>query len=297
MTHDHAEDAALCDAALRCAHLGLDRADRLVGEVGAVPQHAGRRGPRRPTPSTGSRRRSALPELDRQGPRDDRGRASRPRSSAVVPAGRQRRRMPSRHGTMTLFRGDASSTPPTTRSPGASLRAGGRTPACWSRDGVIVDRGAVRARAAAAPGRGGRRPHAAALVLPGLVDTHVHYPQVRAIGGAGHAAAGMARAVRPPGGGAARRRRRTPRRSRPSSSSGLVDGGHDHGARLRRRTSPRPSTRCSPRPPRVGLRVTSGLVVSDRILRDDLLTTPDRAYDEGLALAQRWHGTGAPGTP
>jgi guanine deaminase len=42
----------------------------------------------------------------------------------------------------------------------------------------------------------------------------------------------------------------------------------------------------------VGLRVTSGLVVSDRILRDDLLTTPDRAYDEGLALAQRWHGTG-----
>ena len=37
MTHDHAEDAALCDAALRCAHLGSDRADRLVGQVGAVP--------------------------------------------------------------------------------------------------------------------------------------------------------------------------------------------------------------------------------------------------------------------
>ena len=33
---------------------------------------------------------------------------------------------------------------------------------------------------------------------------------------------------------------------------------------------------------RVGLRVTSGLVVSDRLLRDDLLTTPQRAYDEGL---------------
>jgi guanine deaminase len=42
----------------------------------------------------------------------------------------------------------------------------------------------------------------------------------------------------------------------------------------------------------VGLRVTSGLVVSDRILREDLLTTPQRAYDEGLALASRWHGVG-----
>jgi guanine deaminase len=41
---------------------------------------------------------------------------------------------------------------------------------------------------------------------------------------------------------------------------------------------------------RIGLRVTSGLVVSDRILREDLLTTPERAYHEGLALAQRWHG-------
>jgi guanine deaminase len=42
----------------------------------------------------------------------------------------------------------------------------------------------------------------------------------------------------------------------------------------------------------VGLRVTSGLVLSDRILREDLFTTPDRAYDEGLELAKRWHGQG-----
>ena len=42
----------------------------------------------------------------------------------------------------------------------------------------------------------------------------------------------------------------------------------------------------------MGLRITSGLVVGDRLLRDDLLTTPDRAYDEGRALADRWHGVG-----
>ena len=41
-----------------------------------------------------------------------------------------------------------------------------------------------------------------------------------------------------------------------------------------------------------GVRVTAGLVVSDRALRDDLLTTPERAYDEGRALAERWHGSG-----
>ena len=33
-------------------------------------------------------------------------------------------------------------------------------------------------------------------------------------------------------------------------------------------------------------------MVSDRILRPDLLTSPQQAYDEGRALAQRWHGVG-----
>ena len=40
------------------------------------------------------------------------------------------------------------------------------------------------------------------------------------------------------------------------------------------------------------MRVTSGLVLSDRILREDLFTTPDRAYAEGLELAKKWHGVG-----
>jgi guanine deaminase len=38
-----------------------------------------------------------------------------------------------------------------------------------------------------------------------------------------------------------------------------------------------------------GLRVNAGLVVSDRMLRPELETTPERAYDEGLDLARRWH--------
>src|SRR4029078_13097677 len=38
-----------------------------------------------------------------------------------------------------------------------------------------------------------------------------------------------------------------------------------------------------------GLRVSAGLVVSDRMLRPELLTTPEQAYADGLALAGRWH--------
>ena len=43
---------------------------------------------------------------------------------------------------------------------------------------------------------------------------------------------------------------------------------------------------------RYGLRVTSGLVVSDRMLPEPLLTTPERAYAEALDLAEHWHGRG-----
>jgi guanine deaminase len=41
-----------------------------------------------------------------------------------------------------------------------------------------------------------------------------------------------------------------------------------------------------------GLRVTSGLVVADRLLRPELHTSAARAYEDGRALADRWHGSG-----
>jgi guanine deaminase len=41
-----------------------------------------------------------------------------------------------------------------------------------------------------------------------------------------------------------------------------------------------------------GLRITSGLVVGDRLLRPELHTTAAQAYEDGRALAERWHGTG-----
>ena len=42
----------------------------------------------------------------------------------------------------------------------------------------------------------------------------------------------------------------------------------------------------------LGVRVTAGSVVSDRLLPQELLTTPNRSYEEAHGLIERWHGVG-----
>ncbi len=73
---------------------------------------------------------------------------------------------------------------------------------------------------------------------------------------------------------------------------GLVGGRHDDGARLRLALRAARSTLLFEEVDRVGLRVTSGLVVSDRSLPEPLLTTPERTYDEARG-ARRAAGTAA----
>ena len=128
------------------------------------------------------------------------------------------------------------------------------------------------------------------VLLPGLVDTHVHFPQVRVMGALGmpllewldkcalpeemrmaddvHAAAIAAEFVSC--------------LVDSGTTTALVFGSHFAGAvdALFAEAS------------RYGLRITSGLVVSDRNLPDPLLTTPGKARDDSLALAERWHGKG-----
>ena len=131
------------------------------------------------------------------------------------------------------------------------------------------------------------------LVLPGLIDTHVHFPQVRAIGGLGMPLLDwLERCALPE---EARLADATYAASvaadfvdglaRAGTTTALVFGSHFATAVDALFTEAT----------RVGLRVTSGLVLSDRILREDLFTDPDRAYAEGLALATRWHGSANPG--
>jgi len=188
---------------------------------------------------------------------------------------------------MTLFRGTFLDTPDDPFS-GGSLRAD-TDAGLLVRDGVITARG---------PYAELRRRHAGeevvdltgGVVLPGFVDTHVHFPQARVIGALGMPlldwldqcalpeearmadlsyAAGVAvdfvRGLASAG-----------------TTSALVFGAHHAPA------VDALFTEAS----RVGLRVTSGLVVSDRLLRPELHTTPSRAFAESVELASRWHGVG-----
>jgi guanine deaminase len=188
---------------------------------------------------------------------------------------------------MTLFRATVLDTPDDPFTGGA-LRAesdGG----VLVRDGGIVARGGFASLRESHPDEevveleGG-------MLLPGFVDTHVHYPQVRAIAGLGmplldwlrHCALPEEARLADPPYAEAVATEFVSGVAQAGTTTALVFGSHFASA------VDALFTEAS----RVGLRVTSGLVVSDRLLRDELLTTPQRAYDEGLALAGRWHGVG-----
>ncbi len=188
---------------------------------------------------------------------------------------------------MTLFRGAVLDTP---QSPftGGELRAESDT-GLLVRDGVIESRGPFSAVEAEHPGEE-VVDLSDGLVVPGFVDTHVHFPQVRVIGGLGLplldwleqcalpeetrlADSDYARQVAAEFVGGL---------VRAGTTTALVFGAHFASA----------VDLLFTQAAETGLRVTSGLVVSDRLLRAELLTTPERAYDEGLELARRWHGVG-----
>jgi len=158
-----------------------------------------------------------------------------------------------------------------------------------SDDGVITLRGPFGSVAAA-------RPDAtvidlrAGILLPGLVDTHVHFPQVRVIGALGmplmewleRSALPEEQNLAAPDYAATIAGEFVASLIAAGTTTSLVFGSHFAPAvdALFAEAS------------RFGLRVTSGLVVSDRMLPEPLLTTPDRAFSEALDLASRWHGRG-----
>lgn len=188
---------------------------------------------------------------------------------------------------MTLFRGTFVDTPDNPMTGGALRSA--TDAALLVQDGTITASGSYADLCRDHPGEpvedltGG-------LVLPGFVDTHVHYPQIRTIGALGmplldwleksalpeearltdDAYAGQIATEFVQG------------LARGGTTTALVFGSHFRGAVDALFTEAN----------RVGLRVTSGLVVSDRILREDLHTDPERAYEESADLARRWHGVG-----
>jgi guanine deaminase len=158
-----------------------------------------------------------------------------------------------------------------------------------SDDGVIVDRGPYADVVAIRPGapvldlRDG-------ILLPGLVDTHVHFPQVRVIGALGmpllewldRCALPEEQHLASPDYAATIAYEFVASLIAAGTTTSLVFGSHFAPA----------VDLLFAEAERYGLRLTSGLVVSDRMLPEPLLTTPERAYAEALDLAQHWHGRG-----
>lgn len=157
-------------------------------------------------------------------------------------------------------------------------------------DGEIVARGPFAAVQADHPEddtvdlRGG-------ILLPGLVDTHVHFPQIRAIGGLGMPLLDWLDQCALP----EEARLADPAYARSVAGDfvgGLLDAGTTT-ALVFGSQFPAAMDELFTEAARTGLRITSGLVVSDRLLQpEELLTTPEQAYKQARDLADRWHGTG-----
>jgi guanine deaminase len=127
-------------------------------------------------------------------------------------------------------------------------------------------------------------------ILPGLIDTHVHYPQVRVLGGLGHslldwleqltlpeearlADAAYAASLACEFVGAL---------ASHGTTTAMVFGSHFSNATATLFTTAKAR----------GLRIFSGLVMADRSLRLELHQTPDAAWRDSKALIDRFHGQG-----
>jgi guanine deaminase len=166
---------------------------------------------------------------------------------------------------------------------------------CHHDGGLLIDKGRI---AACGDYSGIRDANPAAdtvdwrggFIVPGFVDAHVHFPQTRIIGAMGRTLLDWLEAVALP------EEVRMANRAyaadtaalfvRALASHGtttaLVFGAHfaDATADLFEAASAS------------GLRIASGLVVSDRLLRPDLHVTPEQAYRESAMLIERYHKRG-----
>ena len=128
------------------------------------------------------------------------------------------------------------------------------------------------------------------FILPGFVDAHVHFPQARIIGTMGRTLLDWLEAVALPEearmadrGYAAETAALFLRAlAAHGTTTALVFGAHFADATAELFEAAGPS----------GLRVVSGLVLSDHLLRPDLHVTPERAHRESAMLIDRYHKRG-----
>jgi guanine deaminase len=128
------------------------------------------------------------------------------------------------------------------------------------------------------------------FVLPGFVDAHVHFPQVRIIGAMGRSLLDWLEAVALPEEARMADTRYAAETARLflhglascGTTTALVFGAHFAAA----------TAELFEAAGAAGLRIVSGLVLSDRLLRPDLHVAPGQAYRESTRLIQRYHKRG-----
>jgi guanine deaminase len=128
------------------------------------------------------------------------------------------------------------------------------------------------------------------FMLPGLIDAHVHFPQARIIGAMGRTLLDWLEAVALPE--EAQMAERTYAAATAAlfvralashgTTTALVFGAHFFDATAELFEAAASS----------GLRIVSGLVLSDRMLRPDLHVTPEQAYRDSAMLIERYHKQG-----
>lgn len=162
---------------------------------------------------------------------------------------------------------------------GALLISDGKIAACGDYSAVRNDHPEARM----ADLRGG-------FLLPGLIDTHIHFPQLRVLGGLGKELLGWLEGFALPEEArmadlayACDTAHRFVRAlASHGTTTALVFGAHFDAA----------TGALFEAGNRAGLRIVSGMVLSDRRLRPELHQSPDKAYRESAELIGRFHRQG-----
>jgi guanine deaminase len=128
------------------------------------------------------------------------------------------------------------------------------------------------------------------VILPGLIDAHIHYPQARVLGGIGYSLLDWLERIALP----EELNFRHPSHSRAAAqeflhslashgtTTALVFGAH----------FPAATAELFEQAAAAGLRIVSGLVLADRNLLPGLYQTPEDAHRDSTALIGRFHGVG-----
>jgi guanine deaminase len=127
-------------------------------------------------------------------------------------------------------------------------------------------------------------------LMPGFIDTHVHFPQARIIGGLGYSLLDWLDCLTLPeearlsdvAYSATIAREFVGHLAAHGTTTSLVFGSHFGHA----------TATLFDAAEHTGLRVISGLVLADRLLRPELHQTPDAAYNDSQRLIRRFHKCG-----